>query len=122
MSIYKFAALAVAGLLAAGLSNAAVSGTGSSGQANDLRLVPFPKRIAINQGRFSVSPTMTITVTDSLVTRQAAQDLKDELSTAANVVCVVKSVPAAGKECPMDAGAFHRRRQARGARHNPPTE
>lgn len=61
-------------------------------QASSLRLVPFPKEIDIKEGYFSIQPKMTITVTDTPAAKQAALDLKDDITTLMKCDCEMKIV------------------------------
>lgn len=63
-------------------------------KASDLRLVPFPKQARLEAGILRVRPTMTLTVTDTAVARQAANDLQHELKRAAGSACKIGFVGA----------------------------
>lgn len=82
---------ALALVLASGMF-AAQSATPALGAASDLRLVPFPKQARLEPGLFAIGPTMSLTVTDVAVARQATDDLQKELLRAAKSKCRVSLV------------------------------
>ena len=73
-------------------------GESSSGQdAGKLRLIPFPRQVQLRPERLPLADSMVITVDDSPVARQAAEDLKQELALMAKVKAEV-SVASAGAQ------------------------
>ncbi len=60
-----------------------------------LRLVPFPKEVKPHSGRFKLLPEMKLVMNDTLVTRQVAEDLADELKRSKNtkMTCQHRPVP-----------------------------
>jgi hypothetical protein len=63
-------------------------------QAQDLRLIPFPKEVKILQGEFQVKPRMRLTVSDSTVARQLASDMAQDLKSIHHVKCSIDVLPA----------------------------
>ena len=90
----------------------AASGGPGLVRAQDLRLVPFPKRVRVLRETFTVRSVMRIIVTETAAAVQAARDLKEELQRVTRSDCDIETIPArAGQggwlslsEGPMTAG------------------
>jgi len=67
-------------------------------KASDLRLVPFPKQVQIEPGRFRIEHRMMVAVSDTPAARQAAADLAQDLSVIEKAVCDVTLLPSAASE------------------------
>ena len=71
-------------------SQAANPGPGPS-PARNLRLVPFPKEIELENGSLTIRPKMTIVVSNTPAAKQAALDLKDDLAALGKYECDIKT-------------------------------
>jgi hexosaminidase len=97
----------VSGLLPVvmGWQACAAEGESSSGQdAGKLRLIPFPRQVHLRPERLPLADSMVITIDDSPVIRQAAEDLKGELSRMAKVKAEILVTPAGAHPSPWLLG------------------
>lgn len=61
---------------------------------SSLRLIPFPKRVKMQPGVFTITKGMTIYAGNSPVSRQAANDVMHEIQLSTGIVCAIKLTPS----------------------------
>lgn len=66
--------------------------------SRDLRLVPFPKQVRLNLGEMTIGRRMLISVTDTPVARQAASDLRADLTALGCTDSGIRTLPASVEE------------------------
>ena len=74
----------------------AIAAPAAPRQARDLRLVPFPKQVALAPGEFRLGPDLALAISGGEALEQAAADLRSALGSFAGVRPPLSVVPAPG--------------------------
>ncbi len=72
--------------------------------SSSLRLVPWPRQVAVEPGGFALAPTAVLRVTQGVAASSVAEELRGEVKRACGVEVLVEAVPSAGARWSLRIG------------------